>query len=94
MHEMSLINDLMRKVLRVADEHGAPRVTGVTVELGALSHLSADHFREHFEEAAAGTRAAGARLDVVVKTDVHDPHAQDILLRRVEVEDAAEVRGT
>lgn len=93
MHEMSLINDLMRKIMRVADEHGARRVIGVKVELGALSHLSADHFREHFEEAAAGTRADGARLEVVAKTDLHDPHAQDILLKSVEVDDTAEAGG-
>jgi hydrogenase nickel incorporation protein HypA/HybF len=85
MHEMSLINDLMRKIMRVADEHGARRIVGLKVELGALSHLSAAHFREHFEEAAAGTPAAGARLDIVELTDIHDSHAQDILLRSVEV---------
>ncbi len=85
MHEMSLINDLLRKIMRVAEEHGARRIVGVKVELGALSHLSADHFREHFDEAAVGTPAAGARLDIVEQADIHDPHAQDILLRHVEV---------
>jgi len=85
MHEMSLINDLMRKILRVADEQGARRIVGLKVELGALSHLSASHFREHFEEASAGTPAEGARLDIVEMTDIHDSHAQDILLRSVEV---------
>lgn len=85
MHEMSLINDLMRKILRVADEQGARRIVGLKVELGALSHLSASHFREHFEEAAAGTPAEGARLDIIEMTDIHDSHAQDILLRSVEV---------
>jgi hydrogenase nickel incorporation protein HypA/HybF len=85
MHEMSLINDLMRKITGVAEAHGARRIVGLKVELGALSHLSAGHFREHFLEAAAGTPAAGAQLDIVEMTDIHDAHAQDILLRSVEV---------
>ena len=80
MHEMSLINDLMRKILGVAEAHGARRIVGLKVELGALSHLSAGPFREHFLEAAAGTQ-----LDIVEMTDIHDAHAQDILLRSVEV---------
>ncbi len=86
MHEMSLIDDLMTKIKRVADENGARRVTRVHVSLGALSHISAGHFREHFVEAATGTVAHGAELEIVELSDVHDPRAQDILLRDVEVE--------
>ena len=54
--------------------------------LGALSHLSEDHFAEHFTQAAAGTIAEGARLDVTVSNDTHDADAQDIRLESVEVE--------
>ncbi len=87
MHEFSLINDLMRKIAALAAEQGARRVVGVKVKLGALCHISPDHFREHFEEAAVGTVADGARLDVVMNPDPNDPHAQDILLDSVEVEE-------
>ena len=63
MHEFSLINDLMWKIDAIAREQGARRVVGVKVRLGALSHISPDHFREHFEAAATGTIAEAARLD-------------------------------
>jgi hydrogenase nickel incorporation protein HypA/HybF len=87
MHEFSLINDLMRKIDAIAREQGARRVVGVKVRLGALSHLSPDHFREHFEAVAIGTIAEAARLDIETLRDERDPHSQDVLLDSVEVED-------
>lgn len=87
MHEFSLIKDLMRKIAALAAEQGAAKVTGVRVKLGALAHISPDHFREHFEEAAIGTVAEGAQLVVDLNPDETDPHAQDILLDSVEVEE-------
>ena len=58
----------------------------VLVWLGALSHMSAEHFREHFDRDAAGTLAAGAELDCATSDDIADPHAMDVLLKDVEVE--------
>ncbi len=87
MHEFSLIKDLMRKIAVLAAEQGAAKVTGVRVKLGALAHISPDHFREHFEDAAIGTVAEGAQLVVDLNPDETDPHAQDILLDSVEVEE-------
>lgn len=86
MHEFSLIHDLMRKIESIAREHGGRRIVSVKVRLGALSHISPGHFREHFVQAAAGTVAAGARLDIEQHKDEADPRAQDILLESVEVE--------
>jgi hydrogenase nickel incorporation protein HypA/HybF len=86
MHELSLMADLMRKVEAIAREQNARRVTRIKVTLGALSHLSAAHFREHFEHAARGTISQDAELEVSVATDVRDPRAQDIVLESVEVE--------
>jgi hydrogenase nickel incorporation protein HypA/HybF len=87
MHEFSLINDLMWKIDAIVREQGARRVVGVKVRLGALSHISPDHFREHFEAAATGTIAEAARLDIETLREERDPHAQDILLDSVEVEE-------
>ena len=56
MHEMSLMADLLRKVERIAEEHGRGRIVRLTVRLGALSHFSPSHFREHFDRASAGTK--------------------------------------
>jgi hydrogenase nickel incorporation protein HypA/HybF len=85
MHEASLMKDLMRKIEGLAREQKASRVVGISVRLGALSHMSASHFRDHFGVASRGTVAEGARLNIEVLTDMNDPHAQEILLESVEI---------
>ena len=84
MHEMSLINDLVEKIERIAREQNVRRIVKAKVWLGALSHISADHFREHFEQGTRGTVAQDAQLDVDVSDNIDDPHAQDILLISVD----------
>jgi hydrogenase nickel incorporation protein HypA/HybF len=85
MHEASLVGGLIRKIETVVSEQGGGRVLGVAVKLGALSHISPDHFREHFVEGAKGTVAETARLDIELLADTTDPLAQEILLDSVEV---------
>ena len=87
MHEASLLKDLMNKIMTVAETNASQHVIGVKVRLGALAHISEEHFREHFERIAEGTIAAGARLDIDISSDMTDPHAQDILLESVELEE-------
>ena len=88
MHEASLMKSLMGKVQQLAREHGANRVTRLGVKLGALSHFSPDHFREHFERAARGTVAEGASLEIELLTDISDPRAQDVVLESADVEES------
>lgn len=85
MHEASLMRDLMRRILDVAAQQGASRVVALHVRLGALSHMDGEHFRYHFEHAAAGTIAAGAEVHAVVDTDIRSPAATDVMLESVEV---------
>ena len=85
MHEMSLMADLMRKIDRLARENDS-RITTVRVRLGALSHISASHFREHFKKTARGGPAAAATLIVTESADEHAADAQDIVLESVDVE--------
>jgi len=87
MHEHSLLNDLIDKIETIAREYETDHVIGVKVRLGALSHISANHFKMHFEEAVKGTVAEGAGLKIVQLTDETDPNAQDILLDSVEIEE-------
>ena len=86
MHEFSLMADLMRKIEQVATEQQASRVVKVSVWLGALAHISAEHFREHFVIGAANSIAGGATLEVEESDDIEHPQAQEILLRSIEVE--------
>jgi hydrogenase nickel incorporation protein HypA/HybF len=86
MHEAGLMVNLMRQIGDVASTERARRVTGISVWLGALCHMSVEHFIEHFERASKGTIAAGARVDVTVSDDVQAADAQSILLRSIEIE--------
>jgi len=87
MHEHSLMAGLLREVEGIARDNGSRRVVKLRVALGALTHLSPDHLREHFEEAARGTVADGAALEVRVLNDISGPRAQDIVLESVEIEE-------
>jgi len=88
MHEQSLMADLMRKILSVSLANGGCKVAGLKVKLGALAHISPEHFMKHFVEAAKDTVAEGARVDIEVETDTTDPRAQDIWVDSVELEEA------
>jgi hydrogenase nickel incorporation protein HypA/HybF len=85
MHEVSLLKDLLRKIEEVARENYSDRVVGVVVKLGALAHISPEHFREHFEIATAGTMIEGADLQIELGADINDEHAQEIMLANVEL---------
>lgn len=84
MHEMSLIKDLVHKIETIAQEQNVKRIVSAKVWLGAMSHISADHFREHFIEGTTGTVAENAQLDVEISDDLDNPRAQDILLISVD----------
>jgi hydrogenase nickel incorporation protein HypA/HybF len=86
MHEMSLMRGLIRQIETLADAEGARAVTAIRLRLGALSHFSPEHFREHFDQVAPGTRAEGATLEISTSDDIDDPDAQHVLIESVEVE--------
>ena len=86
MHEQALMKDVVRDIEEVARAGDAVRVTRVGVRLGALSHFTAEHFREHFVDASRNTIAEGAEVDAVVEEDITDPRARDVVLESIEVE--------
>lgn len=85
MHEKGLIDQLIRKIVALAEKENASKVTKVSVKLGALSHMSAPHFKEHFDISAKGTIAEEAELDAEECQDYDDPDAQTILLKSIDV---------
>lgn len=87
MHETALVRDVVRRIEDLARATGAYRVTGARIWLGALSHLSAEHFREHFAIAAQESIAAGATLAIEVSDDLDDPHAQNVRLESVDLDE-------
>ena len=86
MHEASLITNLLHQIMAIMRQQGTGRVVGVTVKLGALSHISPDHFREHFMHGARGTIAGGVRLALEIGHDLGDPYTQNIVLACLDVE--------
>lgn len=86
MHETGMVRDLIRHIEQAVVANGAVRVLGVQVRLGALSHLSAAHFREHFELESRGTPAEGAQLTITESADAADPRAQHLVLESLELE--------
>jgi hydrogenase nickel incorporation protein HypA/HybF len=85
-HEKHLTEDLVRKLESLAEAEGGRRVTRIRVRLGALSHFTPEHFREHFDTAAAGTLAEGAEIQAELSEDVTAPEAQSVFLETVELE--------
>ena len=79
------MNDLMKKILFLATEKRAKKVTRVSVRLGALSHMSPSHFKEHFTIASQGTLAEGAEIDAEEAAEIDDPNALGIVLKSIDV---------
>ena len=76
MHETALVRDVVRRIEDLARATGARRVTCARIWLGALSHLSAEHFREHFAIEAHGSIAASATLSIEASSDLNHPDPQ------------------
>jgi hydrogenase nickel incorporation protein HypA/HybF len=87
MHETALVRDIVHRIEDLARSAGARRVTRAKIWLGALSQISLEHFREHFVIEARDSLAAGAVLEIAVSDDPHDPHAQDVRLESVDIDE-------
>jgi hydrogenase nickel incorporation protein HypA/HybF len=79
------MDDLVRKVVAVAESESATSVTRIRVRLGALSHFTPEHFVEHWIEASRGTVAEGAVVDAGVGESLDGVAAQGVVLESVEV---------
>jgi len=85
MHEFSIIKDLIRKIISIAHEQHASKVLSVTVKLGALSHISPDHFREHFVHASQGTITEGAQINIEILSDTNEQLSQEVVIDNIEI---------
>lgn len=64
MHELSVARALLRQVERLAGEHRASRVRGVTVRIGPLSGVEPALLARAFPQVVVGGLAAGAGLRI------------------------------
>ena len=86
MHELSLMRDLMAKIQNLAAAHNAIRVTKIKVKLGPLSHMTSEHFKEHYDQVAIGTIAENAAIEIGEYNE-SGPYSQDVFLEGIEIED-------
>ncbi len=86
MHEFSLMADLFRKIREISNRNDNRKIVTVRVKLGALSHITPQHFEEHFIEFSKGTPADGAKIEIIQLEDRNDPDAQSILLESVDLD--------
>ncbi len=84
MHERHVMADIVRRLDELERAEGAPILT-IHVRLGALSHFTPEHFREHFEDATRLTALAGIDVEIEESDDPADPAAQGVLLSSVEI---------
>lgn len=87
MHERALMDDLVRKVLAVAEAEGAGAVMRIRVRLGALSHFTPEHFAEHWVDASRATLAEGAQVEATMDESLTGKAAQGVVLESVEIRD-------
>jgi len=88
MHEAGIADRILEIVIARASEAGAPRITAIHVEAGALAGVSEDSLRFHWEQHAAGTPAEGAVLHF---TEIDEP--TDLRLVAIDVEGDEGVEG-
>jgi hydrogenase maturation protease len=81
------LDGLVRKVLTVAEAEHASSVVRIRVRLGALSHFTPAHFREHWDDASRGTAAEGATVAAVLDDSLEGEAAQGVVLESVELAD-------
>lgn len=86
MHEKHLMDHLIHKIVEISQKEGATKVTKVSVWLGAFSHMSTAHFKEHFDLAAQGTIAEGADIESEESNEFQHPNAAIVILKSIQCE--------
>ncbi len=64
MHELSIMNDVLKTALSVAEEHGGTKVTRVTLRVGVMSGIVPYFCSSMFETIAKDTIAEGCEMIV------------------------------
>ena len=87
MHESRLVADLIGEAVRIANVNGAEDVTEVLIDIGALSHVTAESLESHLVEAAEGTAVEQAEFTITKSADTAAADALDIRLVSMKIGD-------
>ena len=93
MHEEALFRDLRRALDRTAAQHGADRLVGARVWIGAFSHVSEERLRAAWPDLVRGGPAEGARLEIDRSEELTDPRADRLVLSSVVLPDVPPARS-
>jgi hydrogenase nickel incorporation protein HypA/HybF len=77
---------MMASIQKIMADNSFVSVRRIKVKIGALSPFSADHFREHFDEAVAGSPIEQAVLVVETADDIGADDALSIVVEEIEGE--------
>ncbi|MCA9416208.1 MAG: hydrogenase maturation nickel metallochaperone HypA [Candidatus Omnitrophica bacterium] len=83
MHEFRQAGILIKKIEELLSDKPGSHLESIQVKISPLNDLTPGHLRQHFEKAAHGTVAEGAKLQVHISDDYEFPHGQDIYLESV-----------
>ena len=64
MHELGIVEEMLKVALGYAAKSHAERITAFNVEMSAAADESEESFRFHFENLTRGTMAEGARVEI------------------------------
>lgn len=85
MHETGLVRRLVESARAIAAAEGGGRILEVGVKVGALTGISADHLREHWDHEVRALGLEGAALQVTCSDDLADADANGVILEWVEL---------
>lgn len=80
------MKNLTNKLICLSKEHNGAKILSIKVRLGALSHMSPEHFLEHLSEFSSGSCFEKAKFEFIAETDIHDPQATGVYIESVEIE--------
>ncbi len=87
MHESRLVADLIGEAIRVAGLNGSQDVREVSVDIGALSHVTTASLESHLKEAARDSVVENATVTITKSEDTSAVDALDIRLVSMKIGD-------
>ena len=67
MHELAIIEETFRVILKIAHENRLEKIDGVTMEIGEYRQVDPSIFKFAFDAAREGTIASEAWLDIEIQ---------------------------
>ena len=64
MHELTVVSNIFKTILKAADENNLKNISRITLKVGRQRHLAPDLMKFAFDSVAINTIAAGAFLDI------------------------------